>query len=89
VEQEMAATDGYRYSLGIGETPWFRQATFSIWDSKDSMKQFAYGRPRHKEVIQNTRKEDWYSEEMFVRFKIVALYGDLPGALSSLNFTAV
>jgi heme-degrading monooxygenase HmoA len=50
--------------------PYFKQATFSIWESKAAMKAFAYGSQHHKDVVAKTRKEDWYSEDMFVRFKI-------------------
>ena len=43
------------------------------------MKQFAYSMQEHAEVIRKTRKEDWYSEEMFVRFIIVGSRGSLHG----------
>jgi len=66
-------------SVGIGEVPWIKQATFSIWESKEHMKQFAYKMQEHTEVIQKTRKENWYSEDMFIRFKILASFGTLHG----------
>jgi hypothetical protein len=72
VATEMKNAPGFRYSIGIGEVPWIKQATFSIWQSKENMMQFSYNMPHHKEVIQKTRKDDWYSEDMFVRFKILA-----------------
>lgn len=34
------------------------------------MKKFAYRMPKHKAVIQKTRKQNWYSEDMFTRFTI-------------------
>jgi len=66
-------------SVGIGEMPWIKQATFSVWESKDAMKAFAYGMKTHTEVIKKTREQDWYSEEMFVRFKITGSSGTLKG----------
>jgi hypothetical protein len=87
VSKEMAATPGFLFSIGIGEMPWIKQATFSIWQSKESMKQFAYSMQQHKTVIQRTRQENWYSEEMFVRFKIIAAYGDVPGVLTPVLST--
>ena len=39
-------------------------------EAKAMMKKFAYRMPKHKEVIQKTRKEKWYSEDMFTRFTI-------------------
>jgi hypothetical protein len=41
------------------------------------MKAFAYGMKEHAEVIQKTRKQDWYSEDMFTRFKITQVLGTL------------
>lgn len=64
-------SEGLQYSIGIGEIPWIRQATFSIWQSKQHMQSFAYNMRQHAEVIKKTRDEKWYSEEMFVRFKIL------------------
>jgi hypothetical protein len=77
VSNDMRKADGFRFSVGIGESPWLRQATFSIWDSKEQMKQFAYKMPRHTDVIQKTRKENWYSEDMFVRFKVLKSWGTI------------
>lgn len=63
--------EGLIKSIGIGEIPLIKQATFSIWKDKDTMKQFAYTMKEHTTVISKTRKEKWYSEEMFVRFAII------------------
>lgn len=62
---------GFLYSVGIGEVPFIKQATFSVWESAADMKNYAYKRVQHQEVIRRTRKEDWYSEEMFLRFKVL------------------
>lgn len=68
VAAQMAGADGLIGSIGIGEVPFIKQATFSVWESKAQMKNFAYKMHQHAEVIRKTKKEDWYSEEMFVRF---------------------
>jgi hypothetical protein len=70
---------GFIMSVGIGELPWIRQGTFSLWQNKEDMKAFAYQMHEHIEVIQKTRKENWYSEEMFIRFKPLATSGSLKG----------
>jgi hypothetical protein len=79
VANQMRAADGFITSLGIGEVPWIKQATFSVWKSKVHMKQFAYQMHQHAEVIRKTRQENWYSEDMFVRFKILSSKGTLRG----------
>lgn len=79
VASQMAGADGFITSLGIGEVPWLKQATFSIWQSREQMKQFAYQMKEHAEVIRKTRKENWYSEDMFVRFRILSSQGTLNG----------
>ena len=75
----LSTADGFITSYGIGEIPWIKQATFSIWQSKEAMKNFAYQNKEHKEVIQKTRQEKWYSEDMFVRFKINGCVGTVNG----------
>lgn len=59
---------GSIFSIGIGEYPWFMQATFSIWDDIDSMKAYAYQSKLHTEVIRKTRELGWYSEDLFANF---------------------
>lgn len=62
---------GFLYSIGIGEVPLVKQATFSIWASEADMKAYAYQMRAHQEVIRKTRNEKWYSEEMFLRFRLL------------------
>ena len=75
----MKQAKGFVYSIGIGEMPLLKQATFSIWESKADMKAFAYQAKEHTEVIKRTRAEKWYSEEMFVRFRIISSTGTIRG----------
>ena len=75
VADKMTTSQGFILSYGIGEIPWIKQATFSIWENKESMKAFAYNMQQHIEVIKKTRQEKWYAEELFVRFKILAVKG--------------
>lgn len=77
VAQHLHKASGLIASVGIGEIPFIRQATFSIWESMDDVKQFAYRQQQHSDVIKKTRKENWYSEELFARFIPIRIYGEL------------
>jgi hypothetical protein len=84
----MAHARGYILSFGIGEAPVYRQATFSVWQSIDDVKAFAYASREHAEVIKKTRLENWYSEELFARFAPVASFGTING-IDPLNGTGI
>ena len=79
IANKMTSAKGYLFSVGIGEVPWIKQATFSVWESVEDMKTFAYSMKEHREVVKKTRQEKWYSEDMFVRFKIISTYGTIKG----------
>ena len=72
VASYMATAPGFEKSYGIGEIPWVKQATFSIWQSREQMTAFAYKHHEHRAVIKKTYANDWYSEEMFTRFIVMA-----------------
>jgi heme-degrading monooxygenase HmoA len=75
----MGNAKGYITSFGIGEAPVYRQATFSIWESLDDVKAFAYQSREHAEVIKKTRLENWYSEDLFARFRPIGSFGTIKG----------
>jgi hypothetical protein len=79
VANKMSGAKGFIGSFGIGEVPWIKQATFSLWKSKADMKSFAYKMHEHAVVIQKTRKEQWYSEDLFMRFIPLGSIGSLKG----------
>ena len=79
VAAQLPIAKGLISSFGIGEMPYIKQATFSIWESIDAMKQFAYQTHQHTAVIHKTKKEKWYSEELFVRFIPVKTFGSIKG----------
>jgi len=79
VSDKFFKAPGLILSLGIGEAPFTRQATFSIWRSEAAMKDFAYRSAEHREVIARTRREGWYSEDMFLRFEVLGTLGSLRG----------
>ncbi|MDJ1480425.1 spheroidene monooxygenase [Cytophagaceae bacterium YF14B1] len=70
---------GLLFSIGVGELPLIQQATISIWENLDVIKNFAYQKTFHKEVVHKTRTRKWYKEELFARFIPVATYGTYQG----------
>lgn len=70
---------GQLFSIGIGEWPWVQQATFSIWENEEAIRKFAYEQETHRHVIRKTREKNWYSEEMFARFRPIATIGSWNG----------
>ena len=68
VADSMNRADGFVTSVGIGEVPFLKQATFSVWESLNDVKKFAYRQREHAEVVKKTRARKWYSEELFARF---------------------
>jgi heme-degrading monooxygenase HmoA len=67
-------------TFGVGELPWIRQATLSVWRTADGMRAWAYRSSAHAEVVRRTRDERWYAEECFARFALVETRGTWGGA---------
>ena len=71
--KHLEGKQGLKYAKGVGEFPLLEQATFSLWESAKNLDQFAYQSKEHAPMIKKTRKYEWYSEEMFVRMRVVKL----------------
>ena len=73
--REIERAEGLIASIGVGEAPLLRQATFSLWQSEKAMRDFSYKNAVHAQVIKLTRAENWYAEELFARFTPIASEG--------------
>lgn len=71
--------EGLLYTKGIGEIPIKQMATFSLWNSMEDVRKFAYNSKEHKQAIKMTRELDWYSEELFARFQPYNMIGEWNG----------
>lgn len=69
-----------RFRIGMGEKPVVQLMTFSIWDDLEAAHAFAYRDGAHLETMRHARKDDWFSEDLFVRFAILDAQGTWEGA---------
>ena len=77
-QNALAEAKGCQLAVGLGEAPFVRQATFSIWDSVTDMN--AYARSgSHLEAIQAAAENDYFSESMFARFVPLKVQGQWQG----------
>jgi len=88
IDRQTAAEPGILFKRGLGELPWIRQVTFSIWSDMEAMRDFAYRHPYHRDAARMAREGGWFSEELFARFNVAGADGSwegrapLDGALS-------
>ena len=79
VAQALSSAEGLVLTSGIGESPVGLQGTFSVWESAEAMRTFAYTQPAHTEVIDQTPVIKWYAEELFARFAVNSMKGRFSG----------
>ncbi|MDF1727152.1 MAG: spheroidene monooxygenase [Sulfitobacter sp.] len=62
------------FKIGIGDVPWLRQVTFSIWPDATVMANFART-GHHADAIRAVRDEGWFREELYARFTLLDTEG--------------
>jgi spheroidene monooxygenase len=73
-EDAITLASGKILTAGIGEAPYFRQATFTIWDNTQSLDQYAQ-QGAHLSAIKAAYGQAYFSESMFTRFRIKKAQG--------------
>lgn len=68
------------FKIGVGEVPLFHQVTFSIWPDTETMAEFARKDGPHARAIKAVRAGEWFSEELYARFKILGSHGTWGGS---------
>jgi len=70
----LEGVEGCQLAVGLGEAPFLRQATFSIWDGVTEMNNYART-GAHLEAIQAANRHAYFSESMFARFVPLKVQG--------------
>ncbi|HEY0134364.1 MAG TPA: hypothetical protein VGB85_09800 [Nannocystis sp.] len=79
IERDLVAAPGLRYALGVGELPWIRPITFSVWDDEAAIDRFAYAGSCHHAAARAAHTRGWFREDLFARFAAIATQGQLAG----------
>ena len=74
-QEAMAQAQGCDLAVGLGEAPVLRQCTFSLWRDVDAMTSYARG-GAHGTAAAAAMRNDYFTESMFVRMKLLASDGD-------------
>lgn len=67
------------FGIGLGEIPLVHQITFSVWPEAGAMAEFARGNGPHAEAVRAVRAGDWFSEELYARFRVTGASGTWGG----------
>ena len=79
-QMALESVEGCQLAVGLGEAPFFRQATFSIWNGVKEMN--AYARTgAHLAAIHAATQNAYFSESMFARFVPLKVHGQWMGKL--------
>ena len=73
-QNAIEGVQGVQLAVGLGEAPFLRQATFTIWDNVPAMDAYARSGP-HLEAIKAAAQHQYFSESMFARFVPISIEG--------------
>ena len=78
IERDLVAAPGMRLALGVGELPWVRPVTFSVWDDEAALERFANAGSHHA-AARAAHARGWFRENLFARFTAIATQGQIAG----------
>lgn len=78
ISRKQYNSPGLIFSQGVGEIPLLEQATFTIWENKQSMEEFAF-HTFHGKAVEKVRKVNGFKEQMFTRFQPIMAIGTWEG----------
>ncbi|MBZ5708323.1 hypothetical protein [Nannocystis pusilla] len=79
INRRLVRAPGLRLALGIGELPWIRPVTFSVWDDAASLEQFAWAGSNHQAAARAALSRRWFAEDLFFRFAAAGSAGTVGG----------
>lgn len=80
-QDDLKQAQGCQLAMGLGEAPLVRQCTFSVWKDAQSMMDYAHT-GAHQQAIAAAYKNDFFSESMFVRMRVLRREGHWTGVMS-------
>lgn len=89
ISRRIGRDPNVQFKAGVGEVPWLHQVTFSIWPDTESMAAFARTNGAHAAAIQAVRDGDWFAEELYARFDVLAAEGAWRGQSVTLDAPAL
>ena len=79
VQSAIDADPNVQFAVGLGEVPYLHQMTFSVWPDTRSMAEFARRDGPHATAIRAVRAGDYFSEELYARFRVTDATGTWHG----------
>ena len=87
-QDDLKNAPGCELAMGLGEAPLVRQCTFSVWKDTPSMVDYAHT-GAHQQAIAAAYKNDFFSESMFVRMRVLLRQGQWSGVMSDATADGV
>ncbi|MFM7698126.1 MAG: hypothetical protein ACKO5X_05770 [Limnohabitans sp.] len=87
-QDDLKHAPGCELAMGLGEVPLVRQCTFSLWKNTQSMMDYAHT-GAHQQAIAAAYKNDFFSESLFVRMRVLRREGQWPGVMSDATSNEV